>query len=504
MEPDFETIEYLEDDDEDLDDDCYEDPSPSVVEQAFEILTPKLLLERQQKEVNRICEVLNLSPAVASILLRQFHWNAEALLNRCCEAGCRATLRASGLLDAGDRPPASTASGATFECECCCDRGSYVDSTVLNCGHRFCNDCWRQHATIKICEGQARHVTCIQRGCNTVVEEAVLTRIVRPEDMTKYHKQILESYVEDNVHMKWCPSTPHCGNVIFVAQSSPKVVVEVRCLCGCDCCFNCTQEPHGPATCSMVKTWLTTLRADGGNTCWLSQHTKDCPVCGQPVEKNGGCNLMVCRCGAYFCWICGMRTGTEHTWTEIKGHTCGKYKENFDTDHAKTQLQRFQHYHDRFKANADSAKLEGRLTETLDGRIDALQRLGDASLSSWDWLAGGIRTLRECRKVLRWAYTWAYYAFGPIGPSNPNGIRLTPGARLSFKNIFEDSQEQLEYLTERLSKELEAPFSITSALELAQLRSTVLGMSRAASNRCKGIFDVLEKNMPKEDYVEFR
>eukprot|EP00668_Euglena_longa_P029504 GGOE01036855.1.p1 GENE.GGOE01036855.1~~GGOE01036855.1.p1 ORF type:complete len:508 (+),score=91.69 GGOE01036855.1:95-1618(+) len=503
-----EEMEYSqeeEEEEEDLDDDCYEDPSPSVAEQSFEVLTPKLLEERQRREITRICEVLNVNDVVASILLRHFHWNVEALMNRCFEAGCKTVLLAAGVIDDTDKAQYNASCGSNFDCKCCYDQVSYVDGTALGCGHRFCNNCWRQHFTIKVREGQAQRIRCMQRGCNVIIDESFLSQLLGHEDMIRYHKQMMEMYVEDNLRIKWCPSAPHCGNAVYAAQSSPKVVVQAHCLCGHNFCFNCTQEPHGPATCGMVKAWLAALRADGGNTSWLSQHTKDCPVCGQPVEKNGGCNLMVCRCGAYFCWICGMQTGTEHTWTEITGHTCGKYKENFNTDQAKTQLQRFQHYHDRFKANVDSAKLEVRLMETLDSRVEELQKLGDASLSSWDWLASGIRTLKECRQVLRWAYTWAYYSFGPLGSSNPYGIRLTPSARLSFKNIFEDSQEQLEYLTERLSKELEAPISgVTNSFELAQLRSTVLGMSRAATNRCKGIFDVLEKNMPREEFVEFR
>ena len=30
---------------------------------------------------------------------------------------------------------------------------------------------------------------------------------------------------------------------------------------------------------------------------WLTANTKPCPKCGKPVEKNGGCNLVVCMCG---------------------------------------------------------------------------------------------------------------------------------------------------------------------------------------------------------------
>uniref|UniRef100_A0A7S4GEC2 RBR-type E3 ubiquitin transferase n=2 Tax=Eutreptiella gymnastica TaxID=73025 RepID=A0A7S4GEC2_9EUGL len=514
IQSDDDEIEYYEDDEdmeEDLDDDCYEEPMPTATEKVYEILTPSTLVDRQQQEVAKIKEVLDISSVFASILLRFFHWDVETLVNKTFEHGRRKVFKAAGVIDTDEDEGGKDASSSSscvqetaFECQCCFEDVEFVDSTALDCGHRFCNECWGHHVSMKINEGESKHITCMQRGCNVVFDETKVPSFVNSTAFEKYKKFMLESYVEDNCKVKWCPSIPHCGNAVLCTQASAKVVVNVACTCSHEFCFNCAQAPHGPATCSMVKMWLKRLEQDGENTSWLSANTKDCPLCGQPVEKNGGCNLMACRCGSFFCWICGQQTGAEHTWTEINGHTCGKYKENFDADNAKTQLQRFQHYHDRFKANLDSYRLECKMLDSLDARIEVLQRLGDSSAASWDWLVEGINQLKICRRVLQWSYTWAFYAFAPPQPNNPFGLALTPEERLSAKNIFEDSQEQLEYLTERLSKELEVPITVTTAEELGVLKSTVLRMTRAASNRYKGIFDVLEKNVLKDDYIEFK
>ena len=45
------------------------------------------------------------------------------------------------------------------------------------------------------------------------------------------------------------------------------------------------------------------------NTRWLNRHTKKCPKCKSPIEKNNGCDHMTCKrqaggCGHEFCWRC--------------------------------------------------------------------------------------------------------------------------------------------------------------------------------------------------------
>jgi hypothetical protein len=40
---------------------------------------------------------------------------------------------------------------------------------------------------------------------------------------------------------------------------------------------------------------------------WLKANTRPCPKCNTPIEKNDGCNHMIClnrHCRYEFCWIC--------------------------------------------------------------------------------------------------------------------------------------------------------------------------------------------------------
>ena len=42
--------------------------------------------------------------------------------------------------------------------------------------------------------------------------------------------------------------------------------------------------------------WKQKIQDDSETCNWLAANTKPCPKCGKPVEKNGGCNLVVCKC----------------------------------------------------------------------------------------------------------------------------------------------------------------------------------------------------------------
>lgn len=101
---------------------------------------------------------------------------------------------------------------------------------------------------------------------------------------------------------------------------------------------------------------------DDSETCnWLTANTKSCPKCSNPVEKNGGCNLVLCRCGQAFCWLCGGVTGTDHSWTQIYGHECGRWKDDLDKriDAAQRNHKRYMFYFERWKGHRDSLEKEG-------------------------------------------------------------------------------------------------------------------------------------------------
>ncbi len=159
---------------------------------------------------------------------------------------------------------------------------------------------WTQYFIIKIKEGQSRRVTCMEHQCGAICDEDKVRKLVGgqdPESVERYERFLLESYIEDNAKVKWCPSIPHCGNAIRV-DGEP--YCEIECTCGQQFCFNCMAEPHSPCSCGMWALWDKKCKDESETVNWLTVHTKPCPKCHKPVEKNGGCNLVGCICGQAF------------------------------------------------------------------------------------------------------------------------------------------------------------------------------------------------------------
>lgn len=133
--------------------------------------------------------------------------------------------------------------------------------------------------------------------CNEAIDESVVAKVITNVELKKkYEKNIVESFIEDNKNMKWCTSTPSCGNCIQT-NLPPALPLDVKCYCSHEFCFKCQNVPHLPATCDMMRGWIQKSQDDSETANYIVANTKECPKCGKNTEKNGGCNHMTCPCG---------------------------------------------------------------------------------------------------------------------------------------------------------------------------------------------------------------
>lgn len=312
----------------------------------YVVLSTDELRASQQEALAQVEGILGCEQSTARALLMFFSWDAEATLESVAEQGEDDILRRAGVLPRRQNPKVdfdnagavdltvcSVCYGAFAASSTCCDTRTDQDQLCMTstCGHTFCRSCWMQQLSMGITEGSSRRLKCMSPGCHVLCHEDRVRELFRdsPELLSKYNTALLDSYVEDNRAVKWCPSIPHCGRAVQVLVGDP--YCEVECPCGQQFCFACCGPPHSPATCEMIDDWLGRRRDGSESLSWLTANTKPCPKCSKPVEKNGGCNLVLCTCGQPFCWLCGQATGRAHDWYSISGHSCGAYKDEAES-----------------------------------------------------------------------------------------------------------------------------------------------------------------------------
>ncbi|TKY45501.1 E3 ubiquitin-protein ligase ARI1 [Spatholobus suberectus] len=202
-----------------------------------------------------------------------FHrWDVEKLFAVYVDKG-KSFLFAEAGVSVDEHRDSDLSAPSTLMCYICMEDVPSDETTRMDCGHCFCNSCWIEHFIVKINEGQSKRIRCMQHKCNSICDEAVvrtLLSIKHPDMAEKYERFLLESYIEDNKRVKWCPSTPHCGNAIRVEDDE---LCEVECSCGLQFCFRCLCEAHSPCSCLMWELWAKKCRDESETVNWITVHT---------------------------------------------------------------------------------------------------------------------------------------------------------------------------------------------------------------------------------------
>ncbi|KAF2541422.1 hypothetical protein F2Q68_00028887 [Brassica cretica] len=496
---DEEDCYYSSDHDESLggiDNDDSEFHAASSKKSTTQVITQESLLAAQREDLLRVMELLSIKEHHARTLLIHYQWDIEKLISVFVEKGKDSLFSGAGVtvFDCryGGDSSSLPSSSSNMSCDVCLEDVVADLMKRMDCGHCFCSDCWTEHFTVQINEGQSKRIRCMAHKCNAICDEDVVRSLVskkRPDLAEKFDRFLVESYIEDNKMVKWCPSTPHCGNAI---RAEDDKLCEVECSCGLQFCFSCMCQAHSPCSCLMWELWRKKCRDESETVNWITVHTKLCPKCYKPVEKNGGCNLVRCICGQYFCWLCGGATGKEHTYRSIAGHSCGRYEDDKERqmERAKRDLDRYTHYHHRYKAHTDSSKLEDKLRNTILEKVSNSEKK-ELKLKDFTWVTNGLNRLFRSRRILSYSYAFAYYMFGEELFKD----EMSSSEREMKKNLFEDQQQQLEGNVEKLSQLLEEPFDDFSDDKVMDVRIHVINLSVAVDSLCKKMYECIENDL---------
>ncbi|VDP04668.1 unnamed protein product [Soboliphyme baturini] len=208
-------------------------------------------------------------------------------------------------------------------CQVCFD--DYFGSECVQftpCDHVFCRDCCKLHFMSQIKNGNVAGVSCLSSDCATPPDFSILKSLVGEELFSNAMADII-----------YCPRMV-CQ--MPVVKEDDQDNLATCSFCGFSFCPLCLKGYHGVMPCNIVnlqevvrkymesspeerkcmerrygKQQLVNATNELSNEKWKSEHSKPCPSCKAPIEKNYGCNRMQClKCGENFCWLCGRPLGS--------------------------------------------------------------------------------------------------------------------------------------------------------------------------------------------------
>ncbi|KAK5658745.1 hypothetical protein OQA88_1554 [Cercophora sp. LCS_1] len=188
-------------------------------------------------------------------------------------------------------PSEASSSTGTIECVSCFDDIKPKEGVKTPC-HYYCRLCFERLITVAISSEAQWPPKC----CLNPIPFRTVTKYV-PLDLAKRYRDKDEEFRVPVENRIYC-SHPDCGEWI---KKFDKALNTARCSKGHYICVLCRGEPHatGAACPQDTDRKLADQLAE-------EQGWRRCIKCGVLVEHKEACQHMTCRCGAQFCYVCGL------------------------------------------------------------------------------------------------------------------------------------------------------------------------------------------------------
>lgn len=187
--------------------------------------------------------------------------------------------------------------------ECCVCFSNFNLGDTLHCSncedHIVCRNCFRKYCTenVQCCSMEMIKCLVCQSYYDPLVAivnlpATVVELLQKRQNELDAKVAVSAGNVVGKLHCK-------CG-VIGVVEEKDLGNGFVRCFCGLQYCVKCGDMAHSDRFCQTSEEKVIE---------WIKEKgAKNCPNCGEAIEKNSGCNHLTCRkpggCGHEFCWIC--------------------------------------------------------------------------------------------------------------------------------------------------------------------------------------------------------
>jgi ariadne-1 len=369
-----------------------------------------------------------------------------------------------------------------FVCQICGDNSSDLVICGMSCNHGFCHNCYQMHMEIHIREGQSSLTMCCpMHNCKTRISTQMIESYCSSQMYLKYREWMLQHFIFSKKNIRYCRNE-HCSSLLLRHLSPTEMISfqctrDMKCLnilndigvecrsCSLRMCFECGDEDHYPISCHLLKQWKEMDRQEGQSMNWILVHTKKCPKCKFPIEKNQGCRHMHCRqCSYHFCWDC------MHQWDTICGYEkkcpgilLEGYGQESDSKIRKAEkdIQYYMHYFKGYMSQKDSVKHLEKLMKKIQVQQDQYSERTHLVHDTVEYLIPIISMIIQSRNIIKFCYVMNYFME-------------------ERKEFLEFIQQELIIKTEYLTHLVEKDFDTLEKIEIINLsrilKSTLSGI----------------------------
>ncbi|KAJ8594920.1 hypothetical protein M405DRAFT_691170, partial [Rhizopogon salebrosus TDB-379] len=218
----------------------------------------------------------------------------------------------------------------SFSCAICMDKHPMDNTVELDCDHQICRDCIRGHIRAKIeerrfpvfcpsCMGQGDRPAGMYIICPLIINNNLPSSVISGDHVQLIGITEKEYAIWEEMELNQHSVLIHCRRcrrsvwVDKVEHEASEVLICPLPNCNHSWCKSCQQPINlgGPPHSCDGTTELQRLVQQQG---W-----KYCPNCNIPVERDGGCHHMPCRCNTHFCYGCGQCIIHSTLQSEIDG-----------------------------------------------------------------------------------------------------------------------------------------------------------------------------------------
>ena len=171
------------------------------------------------------------------------------------------------------------------------------ENNFIECHHAICSDCFYNYLKEMINTNNVINIKCPQNDCNQILYNNFIEKMLINDIplLDKYKKFVNRRQLILNPDIQLCPF-PDCESYAKKVKNKYVCCVHNK----HKFCLKCLKGWHGKNKCESKDILDTKFEL------WRNPNrVKKCPRCKYFIEKNHGCNHIICfNCRYEFCWLC--------------------------------------------------------------------------------------------------------------------------------------------------------------------------------------------------------